>query len=44
MDDKTRTFTSPSIFGLLGQHNLGWAIYGYDYIRNYHTLEGRSQS
>jgi len=30
MDDKTRTFTSPSIFGLLGQHGLGWAIYGYD--------------
>jgi phospholipase C len=30
MDDKTRTFTAPSIFGLLGQHNLGWAIYGYD--------------
>jgi phospholipase C len=30
MDDKTRTFTSPSIFGLLGQHGLGWGIYGYD--------------
>ncbi|HTW03337.1 MAG TPA: alkaline phosphatase family protein [Streptosporangiaceae bacterium] len=30
MDDKTRTFTSPSIFGLLGQHGVGWAIYGYD--------------
>ena len=30
MDDKTRTFTSPSIFGLLGAHGLGWAIYGYD--------------
>jgi phospholipase C len=30
MDDKTRTFTSPSIFGLLGQHDLTWAIYGYD--------------
>src|SRR5216683_909544 len=30
MDDKTRTFTSPSIFGLLGSHGLGWAIYGYD--------------
>jgi phospholipase C len=29
MDDKTRTFTSPSIFGLLGQHNLTWGIYGY---------------
>jgi phospholipase C len=30
MDDKTRTFTSPSIFGLLGQHGIGWAIYGYE--------------
>jgi phospholipase C len=30
MDDKTRTFTSPSIFGLLSQHEIGWAIYGYE--------------
>jgi len=30
MDDKTRTFTSPSIFGLLSQHQIGWAIYGYN--------------
>ena len=30
MDDKTHTFTSPSIFGLLSQHGLDWAIYGYD--------------
>jgi phospholipase C len=30
MDDKTHTFTSPSIFGLLDAHSLGWAIYGYD--------------
>ncbi len=30
MDDKTRTFTSPSIFGLLGGHGLSWGIYGYD--------------
>jgi len=30
MDDKTHTFTSPSIFGLLDSHSLGWAIYGYD--------------
>jgi phospholipase C len=30
MDDKTHTFTSPSIFGLLGSNNLGWVIYGYD--------------
>jgi phospholipase C len=29
MDDKTRTFTSPSLFGLLGQHSLTWGIYGY---------------
>ncbi len=30
MDDKTHTFTAPSIFGLLNSSNLGWAIYGYD--------------
>jgi phospholipase C len=30
MDDKTHTFTAPSIFGLLDKNNLGWAIYGYD--------------
>src|SRR5262245_48036012 len=30
MDDKTRTFTSPSIFGLLGSHGVSWGIYGYD--------------
>ena len=30
MDDKTKTFTSPSIFGLLSQNSIGWAIYGYD--------------
>jgi phospholipase C len=29
MDDKTRTFTSPSVFGQLAAHNLSWAIYGY---------------
>jgi phospholipase C len=29
MDDQTKTFTSPSIFGLLGSHGLGWAVYGY---------------
>jgi phospholipase C len=29
MDDKTHTYTSPSIFGLLGSHGLNWAIYGY---------------
>jgi phospholipase C len=30
MDDKTKSFTVPSIFGLLGQNNLNWVIYGYD--------------
>jgi phospholipase C len=30
MDDKTHTFTCPSIFGLLDSHQLGWSIYGYD--------------
>jgi phospholipase C len=30
MDDQTKTFTCPSIFGLLDAHGLGWAIYGYD--------------
>ncbi|HEY0324123.1 MAG TPA: alkaline phosphatase family protein [Pyrinomonadaceae bacterium] len=30
MDDLTKSFTVPSIFGLLGQHNVSWAIYGYD--------------
>ena len=30
MDDKTKTWTSPSIFSLLTANNLNWAIYGYD--------------
>jgi phospholipase C len=30
MDDKTHTFTSPSIFGLLESHQISWGIYGYD--------------
>jgi phospholipase C len=30
MDDKTKSFTAPSIFGLLSAHQLGWSIYGYD--------------
>ena len=29
MDDATHSFTVPSIFGLLSQHGLSWAIYGY---------------
>jgi phospholipase C len=32
-DDKTaRTFTCPSIFGLLDKNKLGWSIYGYDAV------------
>lgn len=30
MDDKTHSYTCPSIFGLLSKHNVGWKIYGYD--------------
>ncbi len=30
MDDKTHTFSSPTIFGLLDAAGLGWAVYGYD--------------
>jgi phospholipase C len=30
MDDSTSTYTSQSIFGLLGAHHLGWSIFGYD--------------
>ena len=30
MDDKTKSYTCPSIFGLLSNHNIDWAIYGYD--------------
>jgi phospholipase C len=30
MDDHTKSYTSPSIFGLLSQHNQSWAIYGYN--------------
>jgi phospholipase C len=30
LDDRTKSFTAPSIFGLLSKHKLGWAIYGYD--------------
>jgi phospholipase C len=29
MDDKTRTFSSPTIFGLLDAAGLGWSVYGY---------------
>jgi len=30
MDDKTRTFTAPSVFGQLESHGISWGIYGYD--------------
>jgi phospholipase C len=30
MDDKTHTFSSPTIFGLLDAAGQGWAVYGYD--------------
>jgi len=30
MDDKTKKYTCPSIYGLLSQNNLTWSIYGYD--------------
>jgi phospholipase C len=48
MDDKTKTFTVPSIFGLLGQNNLNWAIYGYDTppltIHNFPDIAGADSS
>ncbi|MFK2876742.1 phosphoesterase [Rhodanobacter hydrolyticus] len=30
MDDKTKSFTAPTIYGLLSQHAIDWMIYGYD--------------
>ncbi len=30
MDDKAKKFTVPSIFGTLGQHGIGWSVFGYD--------------
>ena len=30
MDDKTHTFTAPTIFTLLSAHGLSWRVYGYD--------------
>jgi phospholipase C len=30
MDDKTKTFTSPTIFASLTKQNVSWMIYGYD--------------
>jgi phospholipase C len=30
MNDASSSYTLPSIFGLMGQHNVTWKIYGYD--------------
>ncbi len=30
MDDKTKSYTCPSIFGLLSNKNISWSVYGYD--------------
>jgi len=30
MNDNTKSFTVPSIFGLMSEHNVSWSIYGYD--------------
>jgi phospholipase C len=30
MDDKTKSFTAPSIFGLLDSHDVAWSVFGYD--------------
>jgi len=30
MDDKTKTWTCPTIFSLLTANNLNWVVYGYD--------------
>lgn len=30
MDDATKKYTCPSIFGLLSKNNVTWSIYGYD--------------
>jgi phospholipase C len=30
MDDATKSFTAPTIFGLLEQAGVSWSIYGYD--------------
>jgi phospholipase C len=30
MDDTTKSFTAPTIFGLLEQHGVSWSIFGYD--------------
>jgi phospholipase C len=30
VDDKVHSFTVPSIFGLMSQHDVSWSVYGYD--------------
>ena len=30
MNDDTKSFTVPSIFGLMSDHNVNWSIFGYD--------------
>lgn len=30
LDDKTTTYTCPTIFGLLSKNNVSWMVYGYD--------------
>jgi len=30
MDDKTKSYTCPSIFGSLSSNNVSWSVYGYD--------------
>jgi phospholipase C len=30
MDDKTKSFTAPTIYSALGKQNISWKIYGYD--------------
>jgi phospholipase C len=30
MDDKTTTYTCPTIYGLLSKNKVSWSIYGYD--------------
>ena len=30
LDDKTKTFTAPTIYAALSQHDISWKIYGYN--------------
>jgi len=40
MDDKTKSYTAPSIFGLLSQHNQSWAIYGAGSGKSFWFIHG----